>query len=130
MTAPIHHEPIDEPTRPATLVSRSKFESLATTLGSVVELTADAYYVTWNDRTYYTPRQVARSVTSPADQIAALDAWLTANPGRPSRPLTVGEQAVQDYWETVAEDRASDAAYATPRECDQAADYHYRNEVA
>ncbi|GAB3776640.1 hypothetical protein GCM10027600_42710 [Nocardioides ginsengisegetis] len=55
----MNHEPSDEPTRPATLVSRSKFESLATTIhGAVIECTADAYFLDYNGRTYTTPRKV------------------------------------------------------------------------
>lgn len=61
MTAPLHHEPTDTPEPPVTLVSRSKFETLATTLGAVVELTATAYYVTWNERVYMTPREQVAS---------------------------------------------------------------------
>lgn len=67
---------------------------------------------------------------TPAEQIAALDAWLAANPGRPSRPQTAAERERDDALESTAEDRAADAAYATPRECEQAGDYYYRNEVA
>lgn len=56
MTTPLMHEPTDPPDPVAILVSRSKFERLATTLGAVVEISPAAYFVEFNGRTYYTPR--------------------------------------------------------------------------
>lgn len=66
---------------------------------------------------------------SPAEQVAALDAWLTAHPPPSCRPLTAAEMDAEDYWATVAENKQTEARAPMSRSDEQHRENNYEHHL-